>query len=218
MINGRRCVCLLRKRFRSVRIFSCITPQSPRSSAVEVFERPGDHAPRILQNARVSRRHETAAHNFRKPSLLPVCLLMAIIGSTNPSSERWRRSRMMMSSTTSSSEPGIDADASNSDLFAAPRATLIDFEGIAGFEHEGIFQACEAQMLRQCGVPRQLAILAVNRDEVARPDQIQNQLQFFFAGVAGDVDRRLHGAVDQIGAALARCGSSCGRWPFHCRE
>jgi hypothetical protein len=35
MISGRRWVCLFRKRFRSVRIFSCITPQSPRSSAVE---------------------------------------------------------------------------------------------------------------------------------------------------------------------------------------
>ena len=53
-----------------------------------------------------------------------------------------------------------------------------------------------AQMLRQLGMLGQLAVFAVHRDEISRPDQIQHQLQFFRAGVARDVDRRIHRSVD----------------------
>ena len=55
-------------------------------------------------------------------------------------------------------------------------------------------------MLRQCGVPGQLPVLAVNRHEVARTHQVQNQLQLFRAGVPGDVHRRIHGSVNHVGA------------------
>ncbi len=50
MMSGRRWVCLFKKRFKSVRIFSCITPQSPRSSAVDDSRVRATTAARVLQH------------------------------------------------------------------------------------------------------------------------------------------------------------------------
>ena len=90
----------------------------------------------------------------------------------------------------------------------ALRAPLvIDFEDVAGFHDEGLFEAGEAQVLGQAGVLGKLAVLAVDGHEEARAHQVQHQPQFFDAGVAGDVEGRIHAAVDDVGAAAAPCGS-----------
>ena len=68
----------------------------------------------------------------------------------------------------------------------------VDLQRIAGFEHERVFQAQMAQMLRELGVLRQLPVFAVHRNEIARPHQIQHQSQLFRAAVARDVDGRIH--------------------------
>ena len=52
------------------------------------------------------------------------------------------------------------------------------------------------------GVQLQLAVFAVDGNEVARLDQVDDQLEFFLAGVSADVDGR-RGAVfvDDVGLA-----------------
>ena len=57
-------------------------------------------------------------------------------------------------------------------------------------------------MLRELRVLRHLPVFAVHRHEIARTHQVQNQPQFFRAAVSGHVDRRIHGAVDHVRAAL----------------
>ena len=59
-----------------------------------------------------------------------------------------------------------------------------------------------AQVLGELGVLRHLPVFAVDRHEIARAHQIQHQPQLLRAAVAGDVDRRVHRAVDHVGAAL----------------
>ena len=58
-----------------------------------------------------------------------------------------------------------------------------------------------AQMLRQLRVLGHLPVLAVDRNEKARAHQIQHQPQLLRAAVTGNVDRRIHGAVDHVRAA-----------------
>ena len=44
--------------------------------------------------------------------------------------------------------------------------------------------------LRDFGVAEELTILAMNGDEVLRPDKIQDQFELFGASVTGNVHRR----------------------------
>ena len=76
----------------------------------------------------------------------------------------------------------------------------------------------EAQMLGQPRMLGQLPVFAVDRHEVARPHQVQHQLQFFHAAVSGNVQRRIHAAVHHIGAAPRHVVDHAVRWPFRCRE
>ena len=63
--------------------------------------------------------------------------------------------------------------------------------------------------LGDAGVLRQLAVLAVNRHEVARPDQREHQLQLLGAAVSGDVDV-LHVGRDDVGAAAGDVAHRAG--------
>src|ERR1700719_1344379 len=103
-INGRFEVCLLIYLFKSTRIFSLITDQSARSSRLDISTVRATHSrapasisfPFSLINPRVT---ISGADSTR-----PVCLSIAIIGITTPSSDRCFRSRTTISSI-SSSEP-----------------------------------------------------------------------------------------------------------------
>jgi hypothetical protein len=54
----------------------------------------------------------------------------------------------------------IDADAAHGDPFAFARAQAVDFEGFAGLQDEGVFQALRAQVLGVGLVLGQLPVLA----------------------------------------------------------
>src|ERR1035441_6918169 len=56
-------------------------------------------------------------------------------------------------------------------------------------------------MLRQARVLGELAELAVDGHEVARPYQVQDQLHFLHAGMPENVHRRIHAAVQYVGSA-----------------
>jgi hypothetical protein len=78
---------------------------------------------------------------------------------------------------------------------------MVDLEDVAGLHHEGFLQTRESQVFGQAGVLRELAELAVNGHEIARPHQVEHQLHFLHAGVPGDVQRRVHAAVHDVGPA-----------------
>src|SRR5215469_17353301 len=96
----------------------------------------------------------------------------------------------------------IDADAANRYLFATPRAVAVDLKRFAGLENEHVFQSRVAQMTSQRGVLGELAEFPVNGHKIARPQQIEHQLQLLGAAMTGDVHRWIHRAVDYICAAL----------------
>ena len=96
---------------------------------------------------------------------------------------------------------GIDAHTAHGDAVAFARAVVVDFQNVARFHDESLFQAGEAQVLGQAGVLGELAKLAVDGHEVARAHQVQDQLLLLRAGMAGDVQRRVHAAVQDVGAA-----------------
>ena len=75
-------------------------------------------------------------------------------------------------------------------------------------------QTRKAQMLGQPGVLGKLPELAVDRHEVAGPDQVQDQLHLLDAAVTGDVQRRIHGAVDARPRRGGTCGRSSGKMAF----
>ena len=135
------------------------------------------------------------------PSSAPVCLLMATTGTTRPSSARCRRSRSTSSPTSPVRVPSISTrptgalPASRAPVPSNCSTSPFSARSTSGFgSRPGEHAAGDPRVLRQ------LAVLAVDRHEVARPDQRQHQLQLFLAAVARDVDV-LDALVDDVGAA-----------------
>src|SRR5258708_3027015 len=130
-INGLFDVCLLIYLFKSTQIFSLITDQSPPSSTFEFSTLPPTQSPAffslLTHQPPLPPRSESSPFRATHPpppasisfpfslinprvtisgadSTLPVCLSIAIIGITTPSSDKCFRSRTTISSI-SSSEP-----------------------------------------------------------------------------------------------------------------
>ena len=59
-----------------------------------------------------------------------------------------------------------------------------------------------ADLARELEVAHEVAVLAVHRDEVLRPHEVQHELQLLLRGVAGDVDRRVAAVVDDRAAPV----------------
>src|SRR5205085_8431164 len=96
---------------------------------------------------------------------------------------------------------GIDADAADVDASAFARAQLVKLQHIAAFQHDDLADRA-MHGSGQLAVALELAIFAVDRNEVARLDQIDDELELFLAGMAADVNGRA-GAIfiDDVGAA-----------------
>ena len=114
---------------------------------------------------------------------------------------------------------GIHQHASGRDGLAPMRAAIgRKFHRMAAFQQENLAADC-AQLFSQRRMAEQLPVFAVNRDEIFRPHQLQQDFHFFLAGVAGDVDRRGAAAfVIHQHAAAEEDGQSCGKWLFRFRE
>src|SRR5215471_1796023 len=96
---------------------------------------------------------------------------------------------------------GVDADAAGGHGAGFARALAVDLEDLAGIHHEALFESGVSQVLGEAGMLGELAELAVDGHEVARANQVQHQAHLLDAAVAGDVDRRIHAAVHDVGAA-----------------
>ena len=80
-------------------------------------------------------------------------------------------------------------------------AEFVEFENVAAFdEHDFADRAMHGS--GQFGVQLQLAVFAVDGNEVARLDQVDDEPEFFLAAVSADVDgRRGSVFVDDVGFA-----------------
>ena len=135
------------------------------------------------------------------PSSAPVCLLMATTGTTRPSSARWRRSRSTSSPTSPVRVPSISTRPTGAlPAMRAPVASKRRTSPFSASRTSGLGSRPREHPLGDARVLRQLAVFAVDRHEVARPDQRQHQLQLFLAAVAGHV-HVLDAFVDDVGAA-----------------
>ena len=78
-------------------------------------------------------------------------------------------------------------------LPALARAQFVELQDVAALDHQHVAnRAMHAP--GHFGMQLELAVFAVNRNEVLRLDQVDDQLQLFLAGVSADVYRR-RGAV-----------------------
>ena len=123
------------------------------------------------------------------PSARPVSLLMAMMGSTMPSSLMWRRSLMIRSSTTSVRDPESmqTRPTVTRPALRAPSSSISRTSPLSISMTLPTLRCIEAASL---GVQFQLAVFAVHGNEILRLHQVDDQLQFFLAGVSADVDRR----------------------------
>src|SRR5579859_1997640 len=96
---------------------------------------------------------------------------------------------------------GVDADAAHLDASGLAGAVFVDFENVSAFnQHDAAHRAVHRPS--QFGMELELAIFAVDRDEILGPHQVDDELQFFAAGVPANVDRRVGAVVvDDVGFA-----------------
>src|SRR5271170_5748547 len=88
----------------------------------------------------------------------------------------------------------IDADAAYVDASGLAGAEFIDFENVSCFdEHD--FANCSGHGPSQLGMQLELPEFAMDRNEIFRPDQIDDELQFVLARVSADVDWRVRAVV-----------------------
>src|SRR6202522_390006 len=78
---------------------------------------------------------------------------------------------------------GIDADTANIDASGLACAGLIDFENVSAFNQHHLADR-SAHRPGQFGVQPELPVLAVNGNEVFRPHQINDELQFLLAAMS----------------------------------
>ena len=98
----------------------------------------------------------------------------------------------------------IDADAAHIDFAGFARAEFVEFQNVAAFDQHD-FADRAVHGAGHFGVQLQLPVLAVHGNEVARLHQIDDELEFFLAGVPADVDRRRGPVfVDDVGFAAEK--------------
>src|ERR1700674_4913875 len=84
---------------------------------------------------------------------------------------------------------GIDADAAHIDASGLAGPEFVDFKNVSSFDQHH-FANRSSHRAGQLGMQLELPIFAVDGDEIFRPYQVDDELQFFLAAVSADVDRR----------------------------
>ncbi len=96
---------------------------------------------------------------------------------------------------------GINTDPSDRDFVDLAGADLVKLQHITALHHQDLAN-CAVHGAGKVGMYAQLAVLAVDRNEIARLHQIDDQLQFFLAGVPAYVDgRRAAIVINHVGFA-----------------
>src|ERR1019366_2614859 len=96
---------------------------------------------------------------------------------------------------------GIDADATDGNAAGLARPHLVEFQNVAALDHHHLAHRV-VHGAGNFGVQLELAILAVDGNKILRLYQIDDELEFFLAGVPADVHRRRRTiVVDDVGVA-----------------
>ena len=74
------------------------------------------------------------------------------------------------------------------------RAQFVEFQDVAALDHHHVADRAMHRS-RHLRVQLELAVFAVNRNEILRLHQVDDQLQLFLAGVSADVHRRRRAVV-----------------------
>src|ERR1700676_1486310 len=82
---------------------------------------------------------------------------------------------------------GIDENASGGDGIAGESAVFVEFEEVTVFEEQD-FAGDAAELVSERGVAEEMAIFAVDGNEIARLDELQDEFLFFLARGAGNVN------------------------------
>src|ERR1700686_3186617 len=83
----------------------------------------------------------------------------------------------------------IDADAAHIDAAGLAGAKFVDFENVSSFDQHH-FANRSGHGAGQLGVQLELPVFTVDRNEIFRPHQVDDELQFFLAAVTAHVNRR----------------------------
>src|SRR5713101_3500385 len=83
---------------------------------------------------------------------------------------------------------GVHANAARGYRFGARRAFLGELDGPAVFDEQNL-TGDDAELMGQGGVAEELPVLAVNRNEITRPHELQEQFLLFLAAMPGNVNR-----------------------------
>src|SRR5579885_877860 len=95
----------------------------------------------------------------------------------------------------------VDADPAHVDPSHLARAQFGEFKDVATFDQDDLADRA-VHGSSHFGVQLELAVLAMDGNEVARLHQVDDELQFFLAGVPADVHRRRRAVlVDDVGLA-----------------
>jgi len=96
-------------------------------------------------------------------------------------------------------------------------AEFVDFQHVSTFDEHDLADGA-VHGSGHFGVQLELAVLAVDGNEIFWLDQVDDEFEFVLAGVAADVDGR-RGSIFEIDVSLAadRGGRSFDRSFFRCR-
>src|SRR5262249_41591656 len=83
---------------------------------------------------------------------------------------------------------GVDQNTTRGYGFTAEGTVLFEFDTIAVLEKKN-FTGHDTELMRERCVTEEMAIFAVNGNEVFRFHKLEQELLLFLAGVAGNVDR-----------------------------
>ena len=182
-----------------------------------LFDSFDDHFARSVHHfLAVIRRQNPRVTISGADSMRPVCLSMAMMGTTTPSSARCRRSRITTSSI-SSSEPESTQHASRRHRFAPERPGRGELDRLAILQQDTSPETtpicCASAACR-----KSCRYSPCKRNKIFRPHQVDQQLLFFLARVAGNVNRRRHCRRNRPAPAAGTCDRASGIWISRCRE
>src|SRR5579862_5109472 len=95
---------------------------------------------------------------------------------------------------------GVDEDATCGDLVFLACIGVVELEHVSIFDHDGVFDG--AGLHGDLGVAMEIAIIAVDGNEVLGPDQVDEEAHFFLAAVTAHVDEACGAVIgDDVGIA-----------------
>ena len=139
-----------------------------------VFEGACNHPASVLKKRSTIARYEASAHNLGKP-FAPARVLI------DRDDRQYKAVFRQMAAITDDDvfnhvvkRAGIDADPADGNALTPAGAESVDLKRVAGFENKCVFESSKSEVLCERSVPRQLAILAMNGNEVSGANQVEN--------------------------------------------